>query len=1011
MVVTSSIGRVAVRLLGPVEVTGPKGDAVFGGGRQRALVGALALKAGTIVVSSRLVDALWGVEPPRTAFKTLHGHVARLRRVLQACGLPDLLVTAGSGYMFAARRGEIDSLRFEDLVAEARVDLEGNRVSSAVQRLRDGLAQWCGDPVQDGELFSWAGAELNRLKELRLTALEDLFDAELRLGRHEAVVDELERALVHNPLRERLVELLMLAQYRCGRPVDALEAYQKLRVHLADELGVDPAAHLQRLHTAILRQDTTLARREYAQPSASRPAQLPPRVGHFVGRIEQLQALDLTLEGLSDTRIVVVSGTGGMGKTALIVQWAHAVRERFPDGQVFLDMRGHDDRTAMTATAALIHTLRALGVPEGRVPSERPDQVSLLRSMLDTRRVLIVLDNAASIDQILPLVPPSPTSMLAVTSRHAMSALTTYHSVRRIPVDAMSRGDSLTLLRDVVGAERIDREPAQAAMIVTSCAGMPLALRIAAARVVHHSDRTLRELAADLSTVDSLDVLRLEDDSRNVRTVFASAYRTLSAPAATLFRRLGVHPELAFGPHLMAAVSGLAAERTEHALVELVGAHLIADIGDGRYRYHHLIGLYATECARLNDGAAVRAETVTRLLDWYLGIADVANRGLPSTHNRVTPALSYPPADLPFAADHHSALAFLDGERPNLLPVVRFAVAESRDVAAWQLVYLLNGFYTTRGRWEDRIEICQLGLEAAQRLGDAMAEGVMGGALGMAYIRMLRFTEALKYLYPAMERAQAAGDEVGVPRLRNTIGTAYARLRRYDEAVEIYQQVLAAQQSNGDQIGVTLALTNIGLGRVRQGQPELGLANLLEALRLTRDEGDRRTEASVLGCVGEAYLALGRHDAAIDSFRQALKLQEDIDDRRHQVDSLVSIGTTLVLEGELSESLDHLQQALRLSHDLGDAHLISLCLKALAEAHLLRDELVAAGECLQRALALRTSVPDAFEEAAIYRALVELAERSGQDAVANEHRQRAVWLYHKANAATEAAELEDTPAN
>ncbi|MBB5866871.1 DNA-binding SARP family transcriptional activator [Allocatelliglobosispora scoriae] len=633
----------AVRLLGPVELTGPSGNAVLSGVRQRALVGALAFNAGRSVPSARLVDALWGAEPPRTAFKTLHGHVARLRRVLHACGSPDLLVTSGSGYLLAASRDDVDGLRFEDIVAAARADLAENRLARAVERFRDGLALWRGDPVQDGELFGWGEAEVHRLQEVRLTAVEDLCDAELRLGRHGSVVAEAERVLVDHPLRERMVELLMQACYRSGRPAEALGAYRRLRVRLADELGADPSADLQRLHTAILRQDVAVedaAREDAPRPQMPRPAQLPPRVGHFTGRREQMRALDEALDGASDAPIVVVSGAGGMGKTAVVVQWAHTVRDRFPDGQLFLDLRGHDDRLAMTPAAAIVHALRSLGVPESWLPGDREEQMGLLRSHLDGRSVLIVLDNAASSDQVLPFVPASPTSALVVTSRRAMAALTTYHSVCAVQLGAMSGEESLALLRAVVGAPRIDRERSDAATVARLCAGLPLALRIVAAKLLHRPELTFGELAAELSGVDRLGVLDIEGDARGVRAVLASAYRTLSEPAAALFRRLGVQPELGFDPHLAAAVGG--GDQTE-ALAELVGAHLIAAVGGGRYRFHDLIGVYAREC--VDDS---RDETVTRLLDWYLGIADAANRSQPSTYDRVTPELTYPPAQLPF---------------------------------------------------------------------------------------------------------------------------------------------------------------------------------------------------------------------------------------------------------------------------------------------------------------------------------------------------------------------------
>lgn len=996
-----------VRLLGPVEITGPDGPAALSGSRQRALASALAMNAGLFVTSSRLVDALWGTEPPRTAMKTLHGHVARLRRVLQRCGLGEVLVTSGPGYAFAVSRSDVDGLYFEDLTVAARAESGRDNLAFAVRRWREALALWRGDPVQDSELFGWGAAEATRLRELWLTAVEDMCDALLRLGDHGKVVAELERALVYHPTRERLVELLMLGLYQSGRSSDALDAYQRTRERLAEELGADPAPALQRLHTSILRQDPGLV---LADPALPRPAQLPPRVGHFTGRYEQLRELDRALDRTVDTRVVVVSGAGGMGKTAMVVQWAHGVKDRFPDGQIFLDLRGHDDQITMTATAALVHVLRALGVSDDRLPGQQPEQVDLLRSLLEGRRVLLVLDNAATADQIRPLVPPSPMCMLVVTSRRPMAALATYHPVHSLFLDAMTPVEALALLRDVVGGKRIDSEPAEAARVVASCAGLPLAVRIAAAKLAHGRDQTVGGLAAELSSVDRLEVLGVEGDSRTVRTVFASAYLTLTKPAALVFRRLGLHPGVDFGRYLAAAVSELSPADTDRALAELVEAHLVIDGGGGRFRYHDLIGLYAVECARLEEGRPACDGIVTRIVDWYLGVADIANRILDTVHDKVTATLTHPMTDPPFAADHQSTLVFLDSERANLPPVVKFAAREGRDAAVWQLVYLLTGFFDSRGRWADRIEICRMGLAAAQRLGDPLAEGLMGSALGTAYLRMLRFSEALEVLYPAMELTRAAGDARGEGRIRNSIATAYARLRRYDEAIEIYQRALSVHRASGDRAGAAAALNNIGTARVRQGRPELGLGYFTEAVRMAQEIGDQRMEALILGGLGEAYQAEGRRDAALDTFQRALEIQQKIDDRRHQIETLRFIGTLLLQQDDQSAALHQLQAALELSQQLGDQHMISVCLNCLADVHIRRGEPAAAVECLQQALAIRAGMPDAYEEAAIHRRLAEIAHRAGQRTASHEHRQRAMWLFRRANSPAEAAELESAPA-
>lgn len=1001
-----------VRILGPVEVTGPRGRAVLSG-RQRALVGVLALRAGTVVVPARVADALWGDGQPRTAIKSLQSHVARVRQALRTCGLSDVLLTRGSGYVFAVAREEVDACHFEDGLRSARTELARGQWGPGAAGLRACLALWTGDPFQDGELAGWGRAEVTRLQEARLTALEDLWDAELRLGRQVAeAVDALERLLVRHPLRERLVELLMIALYRTGRHLEALEVYQRLRARLSQDLGVDPGPGLRRLHVAILRQDPDIAPNTNDVATAAplpRPAQLPPRVGHFTGRTEELRVLDGLRANAGDTHVAVVSGPGGMGKTALAVQWAHQVKDQYPDGQLFLDLRGHDVEAAVTATEALTHVLRGLGVPGDQVPAELPELTGLFRTLLDGKRVLILLDNAATIDQIRPLVPATTTSALVITSRGPLTSLATYHDVHALRLDAQSDDEALALLRSVVGAERIDREPEDAARIVAWCARMPLALRIAAAKLVGQPRSSLRALAAEFAS-DRLDTLTVEGDTRSVRTVFASSYRALSASAARVFRLIGLHPGATFGPHLVAAIADVPLADADRALAELADAYLVAESAGGRLRMHDLIALYADECVRRVEAPAARAEAVERLIDWYLGIAELASRVLDRGRDQIELAPRHPLVTVPFVADHQGALGFLDGERDNLLPVVRFAAEQGRLGVAWQLTYLLTGFFNSRGRWADRVEICRLGLAAAQRLGDPAAEGLMRSGLGVALVVTRRLDEALDCLYPALEIARASGDRRREGHVSNNIATAYGRLRRFDEALEAYLRALAVHRAGDDWLGIALAHNNIGTTYVRLGQPELSFAHLGQALELARRIDNPRIEAGILFSFGEAYLSQGHLSQALAHFRQGLDIQRAIGDRRHEVDSLHQIGVTLLAHGDLTAATDTCQTALRLSHDLADQHLVSISLTHLAAAHLRRDALDEARECLQAALAIRARILDSYEEATIHRGLSDLAHRSGQPAAAAEHRQRAIALFHKANATAEAAQLSPRPA-
>jgi DNA-binding SARP family transcriptional activator len=586
--------RAQVRVLGPVEVIGPYGAAQLTGARQRAVAALLALNAGAVLPRWRLVDALWGDEPPRTAVKSLHSHVARVRQALDACGLSGLLVTRDAGYALMLDADDVDALRFEESARRGHDELVNGAPERAAAHLAHGLALWRHEvALADADPVGWGAAEVDRLSEVRLTASEDRWDAELRLGRHDAAVGELERLLVAHPLRERLVALLMLALYRSGRHAAALDAYQRLRSRLGSDLGVDPGPELVSLHARILRREPDLARspgepgggartgrHATTAPPMPRPAQLPARVGHFTGRGDELAALDRLVDHPDDdVRIAVISGSAGVGKTALAVQWAHRIADRFPDGQLFVDLRGHDPKAALSPADALSHALRSLGVPADRIPAAVPEQAALYRSLLHGRRILVIADNGGAADDVLPLVPAGPGNLLVVTSRAALTALATHHAVCAVGLDVLGDAEALALLRTLLGGATVDAEPQVAADLVRLCDGMPLALRIAAAKLTGRARREIRALRDELSNADRLDVLSVEGDSRSVRTVFASAYRALSPPAARVFRLLGLHPGPTFTAHLAAAMADLSLAAAQAAVGELAAAHLAISAG------------------------------------------------------------------------------------------------------------------------------------------------------------------------------------------------------------------------------------------------------------------------------------------------------------------------------------------------------------------------------------------------------------------------------------------------
>jgi DNA-binding SARP family transcriptional activator/tetratricopeptide (TPR) repeat protein len=995
----------AVRVLGPVEVFGPLGRATLARGAQRELVGLLALHTGSVVALPKLVDALWGEAAPRTAARTLHSHVARVRQALQTCGLPDAVLTRDAGYLLALPPAEVDAHRFADAVRRARDQLARDALQPAVEAFQAGLAMWRGDALADCEPQGWAVTEIERWHELRLSAYEDMWDARLRLGEHAAAVTELERMIVTQPVRERLVELLMLALYRSGRSSDALDRYERLRTRLAAQLGVHPGARVTRLHTAVLRSDPGLGGVVTGEPTrAPTPAQLPPPTVHFAGRADQLAMLNGWLDD-TDARIAVVCGSPGVGKTALAVHWAWQASERFPDGRLFLDLRGHDPDSALTPAAAMAHALRGLGVPAERVPADQAEQGRLYHSLVDGRRILVVLDNAGTADHVLPLVPPSAGSALLVTSRQQLVALSIRHTVHTVALDVLTEREALALLGQVLGANRVAAEVGAARELVELCDRLPLALRIAAAKLAERPRQRIGDLVTELAGHGRLDALSVTGGSPGLRQVFASAYEALSEPAARLFRLLGLHPGTTFGYQLAAALTGVPSRRARRSVDELAAAQLIIEADGGRYRFHDLIRLYAAECTHALDPPEHRTEATARILDWYLGIAAAANALLDPARDRVRPTFRFPLTERPFPDSHAAALDCLDAERANLLSVVEFAAKHGHDAVAWQLAYLLGGFFESRGHWVDRVTMCRWGLAAAQHGDDPTTEGLMRSGLGVACIAARRFTEALEHLGHALALMRASGDKRGEGHAHNNMGTALAELRRFDEAVEAFTRALAVHTANGHRPGAMLASNNLGFLYAQTGRTRLSLQHLDRALALAREDGNIRFEAAIEHSTGQSHRYGGDLDAALACFDRALALRRQIGDRRYEARTRYEIGTTHLQRGDHGAAVEHLSAAHELSREIADQHLEAIALAGLGRAHLLAGESATARTRLESALRLRTRIPDDYELANIHRSLAELEQRSSDPAAAKRHRRRAIELYTMVNATTEADEL------
>lgn len=957
-----------IRLLGPVEVIGPGGRAVLPGSRQRALVGMLALQPGVIVGRSALIDALWGEEPPRTALKTLYSHVTRVRQALEACGLPDLLATREPGYALQIKPAETDAGRFELQLQQARA--AGNPGDVAKQ-LREAMELWRGTPFADASLAGRATASIDRLEQLHIGAAEDLWAAELELGGHDRSVPELELLVASHPYRERLVGLLMLARYRSGRHADALAAYHQLRTRLADELGIDPGPELERRYTAILRHEPEAGGVVAAAPAFPRPAQLPAQAGHFTGRTQELSVLRELL-ATPGPRIVAVSGPGGMGKTSLALHWAHQVVDQFPDGQLFLDLRGQLPAESMDPAEAMPRLLRSLGVPSDRVPAELSEQAGLYRSLLAGKRLLVVLDNCGTVDQVLPLIPAGDESLLLITSRRRLTALATHHAVRLVDLDALDESDALALVGQMVGQERVLAEPEATAELLELCGRMPLALRIAAALLAAQPARLIRDLKEQLENEDRLDALSIEGDSRSVRAVFAGAYLSLSPAAARLFRLLGLHPGPTIALQLATAAMGVPARS---AMTELVTAQLITALGDDRYRFHDLARLYAAECARLEMSPDEQQDTIDRILDWYLSVGEIANRTLDPNRNRVVPVVRHRPDDLPIAATdgHDAVLGFLDGERGNLVPLVRAATEHGRPTTAWQLTYLLTGFFEFRAHWTDRIEICRWAVTAAQADADEFAESLMLTSLGVAYNAAHRFAEAVEPLNRSLALAQAIDDVRGQGNANNNLAAAYVGMHRTDEAIDAFERSLALYTATGNTPLIAATLNNLGEMYIRTNRTDQGFEHLGRALKLGREAGAPWLEALICTTLGQAHLAGGDPAEAGRYLHQALEIRRQVGDQRFFPETLTYLGAARLALGDADGAIELLTEALTAGREINDEHLQASALSRLGQAHLKTGDRATAVGHLELALALRTRLPDPDEEAAIRRSLAQAA--------------------------------------
>ena len=946
------------RLLGPVEVFDGARWVGVGAAKVRLLLVTLLVRPRQVVPIDLIVDELWGATPPKTAATQVHGYVLRLRRLL---GDPDgrLLTTVAPGYRIEPADGDTDIRLFR---AKADEGFQAERPEDAAELLAAALAYWRGPAFADVPASAAIAAEAARLEEQRLAALDARVDADLECGRHAQLVGELQQLVDEHPLREQAWHRLMLALYRGGRQAEALQAFQRLRGIVVDELGVEPSAALRELHQKLLTDDPELAvpRRTPAPPAIVVPpiCQLPADVPDFTGRREPLDVLTALLADRSPDGpppVSVISGGPGVGKSTLALHAARHAAPDFPDGQVYLDLAGtcSEPRDPAVLLAEVLH---ALGVTGAAVPNGLHARAGLYRSLLADRRILLVLDDAAHADQVRWLQPSTGTCAAIVTSR---GVLTDLPGARHIELDVLDRAEARDLFTRIVGADRAGREPEHTTAILSACGYLPLAIRIAGGKLLGRpawSLRVLRERLEDESR--RLSELRLGD--LGVRASFDLSVRLLPADAIRALRLFGMLgpltvPGWVLGPLLDRA----AADDELDALVDANLARITTtDVnGQPRYRLHDLLRAYAVEGADTIPLDERRA-AVTRLLATWLDLATRAADALPPSLFQ-PPAGSAPRGRGPDNVERRvtaDPVSWFDAERAALLGAVQLAADWELAELAWELATVAVPYYDHHSQYEDWQRGHQVALGAVRRAGNHLGEAVLLRGLAQVQIYRDDFVEATANMRRSVELFRSVGDKLGEGLATAGLGTIHRVLDEFEPALDHARKALDLVTAAGDRHTEAQLMSAIGAIYLARGDDDEAGTWFDDALVLCRTLGDVHREAVVLREMSARYEHRPDPTQALDCLHRALTIFTDLADDRCVAYTLVKSGRIHARRGDRSRAVPDLERAAEIFHRNGSRLDEAYCWELMSEFADARGEVAAARRHLEAARSLWQSV-------------------------------------------------------
>ncbi len=955
-------------VLGPISAW-DNGEVIpVGGPRQRCVLGALLVDLHKEVTIERLIDYLWDEDPPRTARSVIQVQISHLRRAF-----PDLIETTSGGYLARLHPDRVDLHRFRGLVRDGK---KADTPGDAVALWDMALGCWRGMP------FSGVGSDtlwytvVEPLLEERWAARIAWAESAFALGRHEEIVTRLTPLVREEPLRERLQYLLIAALHRSGQRATALTVFDDTRTHLAEELGIDPSPEVRELYQEILR-DTDGARRVPEQRQGASPAQpatgeddasgdrtaefasrndLPRDIRDFTGRERSLRELLLAgqrgEDGTERAEIAVITGPGGAGKTTLAVHAAHQLAERFPDGQLFIDLYGYTvDQEPLTAKSALGSLLRAVGVDAESIPESEEERSALWRAMLDGRRILVVLDNVINYAQVNPLLPASSGSLTLVTTRHDLPGLS---GARYVSLGMFGEKSSLRLFRTVLGTERVEHEEEHALRVMRLCGGLPLALRIVVGRMLTRPRWTFEHVAQRLSE-HRRTFQELRVDGQNVEVVFELSYQSLNGTQRRTFLLLGMMIGSTVDLHGAAALLDRDPPDTDDLLQELVSVCLLDEPGVDLYRFHDLIGAYARQKS-LTDMPEVEVESArNRLADHYLDMAHRAGPWLgPRVHDydlEMSGASRYRNE----LVSHAQAIAWFDKHQDNLASAVDYYAALGFEEQAWKLADSIWRFYASighsellmstqqkafevsrakgnergsavtliglgiayclAGRFDDSLELLREARDILAGLGDHEGETRAIGNLGMVYERMGAFSEALSCLEKIRDYAIDVGDRRTEAMQRGNVATMCLILGHYVQATEQCEAALAITSTEGPTASQVVALRVLGEIAVRRGDLDQGTSHLKESLQLALELGSPSDEIYTRNALAVAQRDVGDLGSALDSHLLALERSEESAQRSADAEILNELGTTYARARRYDEAHESFERALKLAQE------------------------------------------------------------------------------------------------